>query len=278
MVYDQFIAKFPKCPVDRKKLQRAYQYYKNKLQPATTSSSEKPKPKKAEGATKRKTQTGNVPRKRKAHEEKNHAKGEGARRVSPRLEKLTAQDTVNGQTDNSPTQMAANETGLGTESHVKVSSFLTRNMHTASEESIALLAENSILSRTIRALVVESDEAILRLTAEVARTKKLEEDLLASTSLYTELFNDNQLAIDRAVKEAMNEYSSKRTIEQMEKDEQDRNNVPVATRIRRDRHLGTSEAQRPQRKPRRNPMKSKPKMTVVVTTTFPATATTIKSK
>jgi membrane protein involved in colicin uptake len=147
--------------------------------------------------------------------------------------------------------MEANETGLGTESHVKVSSFLTRNMHTASEESIALLAENSILSRTIRALVVESDEAILRLTAEVARTKKLEEDLLASTSLYTELFNDNQLAIDRAVKEAMNEYSSKRTIEQMEKDEQDRNNVPVATRIRRDRHLGTSEAQR--KKPAKAP-------------------------
>ena len=84
VVYDQFIAKFPKCPVDRKKLQRAYQYYKNKLQPATTSSSEKPKPKKAEGATKRETQTGKVPHKRKAHEEPNHAKEEGVRRVSPR--------------------------------------------------------------------------------------------------------------------------------------------------------------------------------------------------
>ena len=249
--YDEFIAKFPKCPVDRKKLERAYRYYKKKFQLATTSSSEKPKPKKAEGPTRRETQTRRVPLKRKAQEEQNHAKGEGTRRVSPRLEKLTAHDTVNGQTDNSPTQMAADETGLGTESHTKASSFLTRNMHTASEESIALLAENSLLSRTIRALVVESDEAILRLTAEVARTKKLEEDLLASTSLYTELFNDNQLAIDRAVKEAMNEYSSKRTIEQMEKDEQDRNNVPVATRIRRDRHLGTSEAQR--KKPAKAP-------------------------
>jgi hypothetical protein len=140
--------------------------------------------------------------------------------------------------------MAADETGLGTESHVKANSFLTRNMHTTSEESIALLAENSLLSRTIRALVVESDEAILRLAAEVARTKKLEEELLASTSLYTELFNDNQLAIDRAVSAAMNEYSSKRTIEQIEKDEQDKNNVSVATRTRHDRRVGTSEAQR----------------------------------
>jgi hypothetical protein len=154
-VYAQFIAKYPKCPVDRKKLQRAYTYYKNVP--------EKPKPKKAEGATRRETQTRRIPRKRKAQEEQNHAKGEGTRRVSPRLGKLTAQDTVNGQTDNSPTQMAANETGLGTESHVQASSFLTRNMHTASEESITLLAENSLLSRTIRALVVESDEAILRL-------------------------------------------------------------------------------------------------------------------
>jgi hypothetical protein len=243
-VYDQFIAKFPKCPVNRKKLQRAYSYYKNKLQPATTSSSEKPKPKKAEGATKRKTQTGKVPHKRKAHEEQNHAKGEGARRVSPRLEKLAAQDTVHGQTRNSPTQMAADETGLGTESHVKANSFLTRNMHTTSEESITLLAENSLLSRTIRALVVESDEAILRLAAEVARTKKLEEELKVSTSLYTELFNDHQLQIERAITTFKSVYLSERTIEQMQKDDQDRNNVPVATRTRHDRRLGTSEAQR----------------------------------
>ncbi len=241
--YDEFIAKFPKCPVDRKKLERAYRYYKKKFQLATTSSSEKPKPK-TEGGSKRETQTGNIPRKRKADEEKNHAKGEGARRYSPRLEKLAAQETVSGQSDNSPTQMAADETGLGTESHTKASSFLTRNMHTASEESIALLAENSLLSRTIRALVVESDEAILRLTAEVARTKKLEEELKVSTSLYTELFNDHQLAIERAVATYKNEHLSERAIEQMEKDEQGRNNDPITTRIQRDRRLGTSEAQR----------------------------------
>ena len=243
VVYDQFIAKFPKCPVDRKKLQRAYQYYKNKLQPATTSSSEKPKPKKAEGATKRETQTGKVPHKRKAHEERNHAKREGARRVSPRLEKPAAQETVHGQTRNSPTQMAADETGLGTESHVKASSFLTRNMQTMPEESIDLLAENILLSRTIRALVVESDEAILRLAAEVTRTKKLEEELKAATTLHEELFGSSKQTIDTAIAAFKNTYLSERAIEQLDKDEQDRNNVPITTRSRNDTRLGISKAQ-----------------------------------
>jgi hypothetical protein len=215
-IYDQFVAKFPKCPVDRKKLQRAYGYLKNL--------SEKPKPTKAGGATKKETKTGSVPQKRKTHEEPNHAKGEGARRVSPRTmtktavvvnaaEKLAAHDTV--YTDSSPFS------------------------HTTSEESIALLAEISLLSRTIRAVVAGSDEAILRLAAEVARTKKLEEELKAVTTLNEELFGSNQQTIDAAIATFQNTYLSEKAIEQIDKDE----HVPVATRSRNDTRLGISKAQ-----------------------------------
>jgi hypothetical protein len=111
------------------------------------------------------------------------------------------------------------------------------------EESIALLAENIFLSRTIRALVVESDEAILRLDAEVARTKKLEEELKAATNLNEELFGSNQQTIDTAIAAFKNTYLSERAIEQMDKDEQNKNNVPVTTRSRNDTRLGISKAQ-----------------------------------
>jgi hypothetical protein len=126
-IYKQFKEQFPKYPIDRKKLQRAYGYSKGLLDGQRSENKQR-----------------NPPRKRKAPED-------AGTRVDIK--------------------------DISTGGAIDHSSFLTRSLHAMYEENTAFLSEISLYSQTIRALIDENDDLILRLYAEMTRTQKIEEDL-----------------------------------------------------------------------------------------------------
>ena len=73
--------------------------------------------------------------------------------------------------------------------------------------------------KMIDALIAESDALLVRLEAETAQRKHFETELTASQTAYTDLFEDTQATINRAVKDALDEYKTTELFKAMDQAE-----------------------------------------------------------
>ncbi len=76
------------------------------------------------------------------------------------------------------------------------------------EETIALLAQPTYSKQMIASLILENDAFLVRLEDQTVKMNHLENELKASQTAYTDLFEDTQATINRAVKDALDAYKT----------------------------------------------------------------------
>jgi hypothetical protein len=87
------------------------------------------------------------------------------------------------------------------------------------DETIALLVQTSYSKQMIKSLIAESDALLVRLEEETVKMKHLETELKASQTSYTDLFEDTQATINRAVKDALDNYKTTELLKAMDQAE-----------------------------------------------------------